>query len=162
MKTPEIDKVEFNATGADGTHMRFTSNLLNFLANRRIPRKFHLSDWLQALDNEMLYHLRELARMALDDPESMGTTVDDIVSLVIHILAAERQTVEVNFRKDQLGHYISMLHHLAALERLRRNGLLAYKSFMSIEPEAANEVVIPQDAIYQADEIRREIMQSMH
>ncbi len=162
MKILETENPEFNATNADGTHMRFTSNLLNFLANRGRSSKFHLSDWLQALDNEMLFHLRELARMTLDDPESMGTTVDDIVSLVIHILAAERQTIEVNFRKDQLGHYIGMLHHLVALERLRRNGLLAYKSFMSIEPEAANEVVIPQEAISQADAIRKEIMQSMH
>jgi len=55
-----------------------------------------------------------------------------------------------------------MLHLLATLERLRRQGLLAYESVMSIELDAANAVILSQEAFAQADEIQRQMMRGLH
>lgn len=156
------DSTEISVTRADRTLMRFSSNLLSFLANRKKTRPFHLGDWLQSLDSETLGHLRQLAKNAFHDPPSVGTALEDLLSVVIHVLAAERQTETVSFSEEQIGEYLGMLHLLATLERLRRQGLLAYESFMSIEPDAANAVVLSQEAFAQADDIRWQMMRGLH
>ena len=156
------DATEISVTRADGTPMRFSASLLSFLANRKKTRPFHLGDWLQSLDSEMLAHLRQLAKNALHDPPSVGAALEDLLSVIIHVLAAERQAETVSFSEEQIGEYIGMLHLLATLERLRRQGLLAYESVMSIEPDAANAVVLSQEAFAQADDIRRQMMRGLH
>jgi hypothetical protein len=113
------------------------------------------------LDGDALYHLRELARMAMDDPESMGEAMSDILAVVLNAVSAERQTLQMTFSIDQLGRHIEMLHHAAALERLRRKGLLSYES-ISIDPEGKNVVFFPDEASSLADEVRREFMPRMH
>ena len=156
------DPIEINLNRADGTPLRFSSNLLSFLANRKSPRPFHFGDWLQSLDGEMLGHLQQLANQSLHDPQSVGTALEDLLSVIVHVLAAERQAESVSFGEDKIGEYMGMLHLVATLERLRRQGLLAYESVMSIEPEAANAVILSQEAFAQEDEIRRQMMRSLH
>lgn len=153
---------EIRVTGADGTLLRFSSNLLNFLANRKSRHPFHLSDWLQALDGEMLYHLQALADRALNDPQAVGAALEDLLSVVVHVLAAERQTEAVRFSEEHIGQYIDVLGLLATLERFRRRGLLTYESFMSIELDAVNAVVLSQEAFSEADEIQRRITRRLH
>ncbi|MDD2766028.1 MAG: hypothetical protein PHE83_18855 [Opitutaceae bacterium] len=156
------DATEISVTRADGTPMRFSSSLLSFLANRKKTRPFHLGDWLQSLDSETLGYLRQLAKNALHDPPSVGTVLEDLLSVIIHVLAAERQTETVSFSEAQIGEYLGMLHLLATLERLRRQGLLSYESFMSIEPDAANAVILSQEAFALADEIKGQMMRGLH
>ena len=156
------DPIEINLNRADGTLQRFSSNLLSFLANRKSPRPFHFGDWLQSLDGEMLGHLQQLANQSLNDPQSVGTALEDLLSVIIHVLAAERQAEEVSFSEEQIGEYIGMLHLLATLERLRRQGLLAYENVMSIEPDAANTVILSKEAFSLADEIQGQIMRRLH
>ena len=157
-----IEATEVHVTRADGTPLRFSSSLLSFLANRKSPRPFHFGDWLQALDSEMLGHLQQLANQSLNDPQSAGAALEDLLSVIIHVLAAERQVETVSFDEEKIGEYMGMLHLVATLERLRRQGLLAYENVMSIEPDAANAVILSQEAFAQADEIRRQMMRSLH
>ncbi|CAG0990924.1 hypothetical protein ANRL3_02769 [Anaerolineae bacterium] len=156
------DPIEINLNRADGTLLRFSSNLLSFLANRKSPRPFHFGDWLQSLDGEMLGHLQQLANQSLDDPLSAGTALEDLLSVIIHVLAAERQVETVSFDEDKIGEYMGMLHLVATLERLRRQGLLAYESVMSIEPDAANAVILSQEAFSLADEIQGQMKRGLH
>jgi hypothetical protein len=156
------DATEIRVTRADGTPLRFSSNLLSFLANRKSPRSFYFGDWLQSLDGEMLGHLQQLASQSLNDPQSVGTALEDLLSVIVHVLAAERQAESVSFGEDKIGEYMGMLHLVATLERLRRQGLLAYESVMSIEPEAANAVILSQEAFSLADEIQRQKMRGLH
>jgi hypothetical protein len=156
------DTTEVHVTRADGTPLRFSSNLLSFLANRKSPRHFHFGDWLQSLDGEMLGHLQQLAERALHDPKSAGTALEDLLSVIIHVLAAERQVETVSFSEDKIGEYMGMLHLVATLERLRRQGLLAYESVMSIEPDAANAVILSKEAFSLADEIEGQMMRGLH
>lgn len=156
------DATEISVTRADGTLMRFSSEPSELFGEPEKTRPFHLGDWLQSLDSETLRALRQLAKNALHDPPSLGTALEDLLSVIIHVLAAERQAEEVSFSEEQISEYIGMSHLLATLERLRRQGLLAYESFMSIEPDAANAVALSQEAFAQADAIRRQMMRSMH
>jgi hypothetical protein len=133
------------------------------LANRKSPRPFHFGDWLQSLDGEMLKSLRQLADQSLNDPPAVGAALEDLLAVIVHVLAAERQAEAVSFSEAQIGEYIGMLHLLATLERLRRRrGLLAYESVMSIELDAANAVILSQEAFAQADEIRRQMRRGLH
>jgi hypothetical protein len=156
---PRTDTLEIRA---DGRLLRFSSNLLNFLANRQAWHKFHLSDWLQSLDEDMLGHLQQLTEMALQDAQSMNTAVDDIVSLVLHALAAERQTTEITFNQDEIGKHVELLCLLSTLERLRRRGLLSYESVMSLELDAANAIVLAPDALVNEEELRRNMKRGLH
>jgi len=153
------DAINIRASSADGTLLRFSTDLLNFLAKRGRGRAFHLSDWLQSLDEERLAHLRQLADTALHDAKSIGIAVEDLLSVVIHALAAERRVETVSFSEAQIGEYVSLLGLLATLERLRRKGLLTYESFMSIELDAANAVVLDKNAMGQAGDIETQIAQ---
>jgi len=72
----------------------------------------------------------------------------------------ERQASEVTLSLEQLGQHIDMLHNAAALERLRRKGLLSYE-VISIDPEAENRVFFPDEAASLADEVRREFIWGM-
>ena len=157
-----IEATEVHVTRADGTPLRFSSSLLSFLANRKSPRPFHFGDWLQSLDGEMLKSLRQLADQSLNDPPSAGAALEDLLAVIVHVLAAERQAEAVSFSEAQIGEYIGMLHLLATLERLRRRGLLTYESVMSIELDAANAVILSQEAFAQADEIRRQTIRGLH
>ena len=47
------DALEIRAS-LDGVELRFSSNLMGFLANRKRGGRFHLGDWLQSLDGDML------------------------------------------------------------------------------------------------------------
>ena len=153
---------DIRVTRADGTLLRFSSNLLSFLANRKIPRPFHFGDWLQSLDGEMLGHLQQLANQSLYEPLSVGPALEDLLSVIVYVLAAERQAESVSFGEDKIGEYMGMLHLVATLERLRRQGLLAYESVMSIEPEATNAVILSKEAFSLADDIRRQMMRGLH
>ncbi len=159
---PHTDAPEIRLTRADGMPMRFSMNLQGFLANRKSQHPFHLGDWLQSLDGETLGHLRQLAKTALHDPPSADPALEDLLSVILLVLAAERQAETVSFSEAQIGEYIGMLHLLATLERLRRQGLLAYESAMSIEPDAANAVILSQEAFALADEIKGQMMRGLH
>ena len=157
--TAHTESIELRA---DGLLLRFSSNLLSFLASREDRRRFHLSDWLQSLDEDRLAHLQQLAETALHDPQAIGITLEDLVSVVLHALAAERQAVEVTFAQDELGRHVELLCMLATLERLRRRGLLSYASFMSIELDAPNAIVLSPDALAHEGDIRRQMTRGLH
>ena len=157
--TPHTESIELRA---DGLLLRFSSNLLSFLASREDRRRFHFSDWLQSLDEDRLGHLQQLAETALHDPQAIGITVEDLVSVVLHALAAERQAVEVTFGKDELGRHVELLCMLATLERLRRKGLLSYANFMSIELDAPNTIVLSPEALAHEADIRRQMTRGLH
>jgi hypothetical protein len=157
--TPHTESIELRA---DGLLLRFSSNLLNFLAGRDGWRRFHIGDWLQSLDGDMLGHLQQLAEAALHDPQSIGIALEDMVSVVLHALAAERRVGEVSFRQDELGRHVELLCMLVTLERLRRKGLLSYESFMSIELDAPNSIVLNPDALAQEGDIRRQMLRGLH
>ena len=157
--TPHTESIELRA---DGLLLRFSSNLLSFLASREDRRRFHLSDWLQSLDEDRLAHLQQLAETALHDPQAIGITLEDLVSVVLHALAAERQALEVTFAQDELGRHVELLCMLATLERLRRHGLLSYESCMSIELGAPNTIVLSQEAFAHGEDIRRQMLRGLH
>ena len=157
--TPHTESIELRA---DGLLLRFSSNLLSFLASREDRRRFHLSDWLQSLDEDRLAHLQQLAETALHDPQAIGITLEDLVSVVLHALAAERQAMEVTFAQDELGRHVELLCMLATLERLRRKGLLSYASFMSIELDAPNTIVLSPEALAHEADIRRQMTRGLH
>jgi hypothetical protein len=157
--TPSPESIELRA---DGLLLRFSSNLLSFLANRDGWRRFHIGDWLQSLDGDMLGHLQQLAETALHDPQSIGSALEDMVSVVLHALAAERQAMEVSFRQDELGRHVELLCILTTLERLRRKGLLSYESVMSIELEAPNSIMLNPDALAHEGDIRRQMLRGLH
>ena len=156
---PPTESIEIRA---DGLLLRFSSDLLSFLASRRGRQGFHLGDWLQSLDDDRLGHLQQLAEAALHNPQSIGIAVEDLVSVVLHALAAERQTLEISFKQDDLGRHVELLCMLATLERLRRRGLLSYDSVMSIELGAANSIILNPDALAHEDDIRRQMMRGLH
>ena len=155
------DAIEIRAS-LDGMELRFSSNLMCFLANRKAGGRFRLGDWLQALDGDMLGHLQQLAEMALHGSPAIGTALEDLVLVVMHALAAERQAGEVVFDKDELGRHVELLCMLANLERLRRRGLLSYASAISIELDADNSFVLSPDAFAQGDDIRRQMARGLH
>ena len=155
---PHPESIELRA---DGLLLRFSSNLLSFLANRADRRRFHLGDWLQSLDEDRLGHLQQLTEAALHDPQA-SAGLEDLVSVVRHALAAERQTLEVTFNQDELGRHVELLGMLATLERLRRRGLLSYASVMSIELDAANAIVLSPDALAHEEDIRRHMTRGLH
>jgi hypothetical protein len=159
MNAIDTEESENQATGTDGQAMRFSSSLMVFVANNG-QGGFHLSDWLQSLDGETLFHLREHARMALDNPEPKAEVMSDILAVVIYAVSIERQASEVTLSIEQLGQHIDMVHNAAALERLRRKGLLSYE-VISIDPEAENRVFFPDEAASLADEVRREFIWDM-
>jgi len=66
---PTTESIELRT---DGLLLRFSSNLLSFLASREDRRRFRLSDWLQSLDEDRLGHLQQLAETALHDPQANG------------------------------------------------------------------------------------------
>ena len=78
------------------------------------------SSLLSAGKSVMLGHLQQLAEIALHGSPAIGTAVEDLVLVVTHALAAERQADEVVFDKDELGRHVELLCMLATLERLRR------------------------------------------
>ena len=156
---PHPESIELRA---DGRLLRFSSNLLNFLAGREGRHGFHLGDWLQSLDEAMLGHLQQLAEAALHDPQAIGSALEDMVSVVLHALAAERRAGEVVFRQDELGRHVELLCLLATLERLRRKGVLSYESFMSIELDAPNSIVLNPDALAHESDIRRQLLRGLH
>ena len=98
--------------------------------------------------------------MALDNPEPNAVAMSDILAVVIYALSIERQSAEVTLSMGEIGRHIDMLHHAAALERLRRKGLLSYE-VISIDPEAENRLFFPDEAASLADEVRREFMRGM-
>ena len=51
---------------------------------------------------------------------------------------------------------------LATLERLRRKGLLRYESFMSIELNAANAIVLDREALARSGENLGALRRSLH
>jgi hypothetical protein len=51
---------------------------------------------------------------------------------------------------------------LATLERLRRRGLLSYASFMSIELDAPNAIVLSPEALAHEGDIRRQMTRGLH
>jgi hypothetical protein len=157
------DAFKLRVTTADGTPLRFSSNLLNFLARQARDRAFHLSDWLQSLDEDMLAHLRQLAEQALHDSKALGAAaVEDLLSLVLHALAAERRTDTLEFKEAQMGEYVALLGLLATLESLRRKGLLSYESVMSIELDAANTVVMDKEMMARSEAVEAQIRRSWH
>jgi len=156
------DKIEIRASLDDGAGLRFSSNLMSFLANREDGGGFHLGDWLQSLDDETLGHLQQLADKALYDSPSIGTALEDLVLVVLHALAAERQTGQITFGEEQLGRHVELLFMLATLERLRRRGLLAYAGVISMELDAANSIVLSPEAFAQEEDIRRQMMRGLH
>jgi hypothetical protein len=160
MKAIDTEESETQATGADGQAMMLSSSLMAFVANNGGQGGFHLSDWLQSLDGGTLFHLRERARMALDNPEPKAEVMSDILAVVIYAVSIERQAAEVTLSLEQLGQHIDMLHNAAALERLRRKGLLSYE-VISIDPEAENRLFFPDEAASLADEVRREFIWGM-
>ena len=155
------DAIEIRAS-LGGVELRFSSNLMGFLANRKECGRFHLGDWLQALDGDMLGHLQQLAEMALYGSPSVGAALEDLVLVVLHALAAERQTEQITFGEEQLGRHVELLSMLATLERLRRRGLLAYADVMSMELDAANSIVLSPEAFAQEEDIRRQMMRGLH
>ena len=155
------DKIEIRAS-LDGTGLRFSSNLMSFLANRKEGHGFHLGDWLQSLDGDMLGHLQQLAEMALHGSPASGTALEDLVLVVFHALAAERQAEQIAFGEEQLGKYVELLCMLATLERLRRRGLLAYAGVMSMELDADNSIILSPEAFEQEEDIRRQMMRGLH
>ena len=157
--TAHTESIELRA---DGLLLRFSSNLLSFLASREDRRRFRLSDWLQSLDEDRLAHLQQLAETALHDPQAIGITLEDLVSVVLHALAAERQALEVTFAQDELGRHVELLCMLATLERLRRKGLLSYANFMSIELDAPNTIVLSPEALAREGDIRRQMTRGLH
>lgn len=159
---PNTDASAISIAAADGAPLRFSSNLLRFLADRPRQPAFHLSDWLQSLDDETLGHLRQLTEQILQQPELVGAALEDVMMLVIQLLAAERQTLEIKFGQSQMGEYIQLLNLLTTLERLRRQGLLSYASFMSIELDAANALTVDKKAFDLEDAIRQQFMRSLH
>jgi hypothetical protein len=106
--------------------------------------------------------LQQLAETALHDPQAIGITLEDLVSVVLHALAAERQALEVTFAQDELGRHVELLCMLATLERLRRRGLLSYASFMSIELDAPNTIVLSPEALAREGDIRRQMTRGLH
>ena len=80
MIPPVTDKIEIRASLDDGTGLRFSSNLMSFLANRKDRGDFRLGDWLQSLDDDTLGHLQQLAETALHCPQAIGTALEDLVS----------------------------------------------------------------------------------
>ena len=155
------DPIEIRAS-LDGVALRLSSNLMGFLANRKGGGRFHLGDWLQALDGDMLGHLQQLAEIALHGSPAIGTAVEDLVLVVMHALAAERQAGEVVFDKDELGRHVELLCMLATMERLRRRGLLSYAGVISIELDADNSFVLSPDAFAQEDDMRRRVARGLH
>ena len=160
--TPPTDSIKMSI---DGLHLRFSSSLLSFLADRTARHRFRMGEWLQSLDDDNLGHLQQLAETATQDRKPTGHAVDaveDMVSVVLHALAAERQTMAVAFSQDELGRHVELLCMLATLERLRRRGLLSYEGVMSIELDAPNPIVLNPDALALEPEIRREMMRGLH
>jgi hypothetical protein len=153
------DEIELRA---DGMLLRFSSSLLSFLAKWGPGRTFHLGDWLKSLDEDTLAHLRQLTEQTLHDPRSIGIGVEDLLSLILHLLAAERQTETIEFNDEKIGEYIGLLGLLATLERLRRKGFLDYESFMSIELDAANTVILDKRALEYSEEIEAQLKRSLH
>ena len=163
MKNPHAtDKIEIRASLADGSGLRFSSNLMSFPANRKDRGDFRLGDWLQSLDDDTLGHLQQLAEMALYGSPSVGAALEDLVLVVLHALAAERQAEHITFGEEQLGRHVELLCMLATLERLRRRGLLAYANFMSLELDADNSIVLSPEAFEQEGDIRRQMMRGLH
>ena len=155
------DAIEIR-TSLDGVELRFSSNLMGFLANRKECGRFHLGDWLQALDWDMLGHLPQLAEMGVQGSPAMGMAMEDLALVAMHALAAERQAGEVIFNTDELGRHVEQLCMLATLERLRRRGLLSYASVISIELDADNSFVLSPDAFAQEDGMRRQVARGLH
>ena len=156
------DKIEIRASLADGSELRFSSNLMSFLANRKDRCDFRLGDWLQSLDDDTLGHLQQLAEMALYGSPSVGAALEDLVLVVLHALAAERQAEHITFGEEQFGRHVELLCMLAKLERLRRRGLLSYASAMSIELDADNSMVLSPGAFAMEDDIRRQMSKGLH
>ena len=155
------DTIEIRAS-LDGVGLRFSSNLMSFLANRKKGYSFHLGDWLQSLDEDTLGHLQQLAEMALHGAPAIGTALEDLVLVVIHALAAERGAEQIAFGEEQLGRHVELLCMLATLERLRRRGLLAYANVMSLELDADNAIVLSPEAFAQEGDIRRQMLRGLH
>ena len=109
----------------------------------------------------MLGHLQQLAEIALHGSPAIGTAVEDLVLVVTHALAAERQADEVVFDKDELGRHVELLCMLATMERLRGRGLLSYASVISIELDADNSFVLSPDAFAQEDDMRRQVARGL-
>ena len=145
---PPIPDTEFSVsiTHPDGVPMRFSENLATFLTHR--PDKttpFLLGEWLASLDDETLNHLQQFSALATRDFAGAGPSVGDLLMLVICAVTAETGRNSVSLSPDKTLEYIGVLSVTASFEKLTRAGLLKYRRYSSIDPEAPLSVLLPED-----------------
>lgn len=117
----------------EGAPMRFSKSLMEFLANRKNKAAaFYLGHWLASIQDDHLEQLRVLAKQFMDGVEELY--LDDIISVCIHAMAAERRKPQVKLAPSEIQEWVGTLYVASSLDSYRRRGWVQLESTLSIKP----------------------------
>ena len=123
----------------DGRPMALSENLTKFLRSRPNKAKpFFMAHWLETLTEDELSTIAAGAApiagtpSGRDAPEHPST--DDVVSVALSLMAAERRTLKLTATPDRIIEWCRMLMLASSMEKFRRCGWVTFASPMSINP----------------------------
>lgn len=120
-------------TGSQDRPMELTEHLINYLMNRSpagtfLP--FQAGAWLERLDDDRLALMgRALEAIGHDQPHPYR---DDVVSIVVHVVAAEKATPRIQATFEELHEWCGTLLVLTSFEKFRRMGMVELHAPLSL------------------------------
>ena len=112
--------------------MCHSESLATFLRRRiKDGKPFFLGDWLMAVSDDALRHLRSLTTRARGGDNSPFT--DDLLVVALTAQAAELVQAEHGVNEEVVIQWINILHVAAAIEDYRRRGWLVLDKPLSIQ-----------------------------
>ena len=117
-----------------GVKMHHTESIISFLAKRQNKAsQFYLGHWLESILDEELEQLRILIKQFINGAQNIY--IDDVVSIIINAMAAEKRNPKVNVSLHSLASQVESLYISASIESYRRRGWLELDSTLSIRPQ---------------------------
>ena len=115
----------------------FSESLDRFL-DARASGPFATGRWLASLSDDHLYRLTSLIALALEDNNEDAW--DDLAATVMMADGAESDHNRLDWTGHEIVDRVTALSVIAALESLRRQGVVHLKQALTIQPESVAAV----------------------
>lgn len=127
------DDIRVRIQHPNGVVMRFTVNILEFLANRHNQAdSFYFGLWLESLVDDEVEQLQFLAKQFMDGAEDKY--LDDVMSVALHAITAEIGKPTLEFSPEYISSLIGLIYVHTSIELYRRRGWVVIESSLSIDP----------------------------
>lgn len=138
---------------SDGSRMRFSENLTEYLMNRENQAApFFLGEWLGSLPDRDLARLKALAEAFFNGDESGD--VHDVLGVTCLIVVAETRCDSVDVELEKVSEWGFMLITAATLEAYQRSGYIEIDTPFSIDPNAANLFRLTELGMAEAEKLK--------